>query len=408
MRIAHTVLSDQLDQREMWLRRAHIPAWRRPRTEAVYAWSRLTVILDRAQQATAPPVWLDAWSALDSILDAYVLDRSVVPVPGSTDADGLTRLVRPVIESSLVRGQLLLAQVRHAAQEAEHANEPPARIDPLRRLRDRLDQLTLPANGSLADPVDSDVTLRERLGSFAPTVLAELGTAGAATVARQLDDEGLRLVEGIAYNAAVNRESARDPVIARLLKKLSSGLRGCPDYTGAVRHAFDAVLGETVAFLATRHDLQRSADVDYLKPTTPPPLEVRLQDDFADWLRRGHLAGRVDVEVPNVATGRVDIKLGFGTTRFFVEVKRVLIDASDHRLVRSYLTQAADYSGTSATLGILLVLDLTPHPTGVRHLSECAWVARARPAHSSVDRYVVVAVVVGNRPTPSWYSRAGK
>jgi len=87
-----------------------------------------------------------------------------------------------------------------------------------------------------------------------------------------------------------------------------------------------------------------------------------------------------------VATGRADIRVGFGATRFFVEVKRELRDSSRPALERSYLAQAADYSGTSATLGMLLVLDLTPHPTGVRHLSECAWVTRWRPTGSDRDR----------------------
>jgi hypothetical protein len=194
-------------------------------------------------------------------------------------------------------------------------------------------------------------------------------------------------------------------VIAGLLERLTAELKACPDYAGTVRHAYDAVVEETVTFLATRHDMQHSANVDYLKPTTPPAREVRLQDDFADWLRRGKLAGHVDVEVPNVATGRVDIKLGFGAIRFYVEVKRELRDASRDTLERSYLAQAADYSGTSAALGILLVLDLTSHPAGVRHLSECAWVTRHRPAGSDVDRYVLVGVVVGNRRAPSAYSR---
>jgi hypothetical protein len=408
MRVAHAVLGARLDQRAAWLQRTHIPAWRRPRDEAAYAWARLVVILDRAQQSIAPQAWLDAWRALDAILDAYVLDRSVIPVPGALGQDGLALLFRPVIESSLTRRHTLLTQLRQAVDEAEHAAEPPARIDQLRRLRDRLDQLTVPADRPADHSPGPDVRLRERLGSVAPTLLVELGATGAATVARQLDDDTLRLVEGIAYNAAIAQASTRDPVTARLLERLARQLSNCADYTGGIRHAFDALVAETVMFLATRHDLQRSATVDYLKPTSPPPREAHLQNDFADWLRRGQLAGRVDVEVPNVATGRADVKLGFGTTRFFVEVKRELRDASNHGLERSYLTQAADYSGTSATLGILLVLDLTSHPTGVRHLSECAWVTRTRPANSSVDRYVVVAVVIGNRATPSSYSRAAK
>jgi hypothetical protein len=402
VRAARAALSVLLDQRAAWLRRSHVPTWRRPRVEAAYAWGRLTMILDRALQATAPPVWLDAWSALDAILDAYVLDRSVVPVPGVVGLDRFARLIQPVIESSLIRRQGLLAQLRYAVEEAERAAEQPARMDQLRRLRDRLAQ-PIPRAADSTDPV-----AWERLGSIAPALLAELGTTNAATVAGQLDDDGLRLVEGAVYRASIARAGIRDPVIARLLGELTIGLQPCPDYAGEVRHAFDALVEETVMFLATRHDLQRSERVDYLTPTDPPPREGRLQNDYADWLRRGPLTGRIDVEVPNVATGRADVKLGFGTTRFFVEVKRELRDSSRQALERSYLTQAADYSGTSAALGILLVLDLAPHPSGVRHLSECAWVTRHRPAGSTVDRYIVVAVVIGNRGTPSSYSRAAK
>jgi len=402
LRSTRAVLVTQLDRRAAWLARTHVPAWRRPRVEAAYAWGRLALILDRALRVTAPPVWLDAWSALNAILDAYVLDRSVVPVPGVVGPDRFARLIQPVIESSLIRRQGLLAQIRYAAEEAERAAEPPARIDQLRRLRDRLARPVPPAAES------PTALVWERLGSVAPALLAELGATDAATVAGQLDDDGLRLVEGAVYKAAVARARIRDPVIARLLGELTIGLQPCPDYAGEARHAFDALVDETVMFLATRHDLQRSGRVDYLKPADPPPREARLQDDYADWLRRGPLAGQVDVEVPNVATRRADVKIGFGTTRFFVEVKRELRDGSNQALERSYLTQAADYSGTSATLGILLVLDLTPHPIGVRHLSECAWVTRHRPVGSTVDRYIVVAVTIGNRGKPSSYSRAAK
>jgi hypothetical protein len=404
LRSAKARIGAQLHHRMAGLRRTYVPMWRRPRESAMYAWARLAVILEQAYAATTETVWLEAWRALDAVLDAYVLDRAMIPVPGVLGPDGLARLIRPVIETSLVRQQILLAQLRRAADEAERATEPPARIGHLRVLRDRLDQLTA-ADRHPTLPADPDIALRERLAGSAPTLVAELGMAAAAHIANQLDDRGLHLVEGVAYNSAVRRALTRDPVIARLLERLTEALRACPDYTGAVRHAFDAVIEETVTFLSARHDLRHSAGVDYLRPSDTPAREARLQEDFADWLRRGRLAGHVDVEVTNVATGRADIKLGFGAIRFYVEVKRELRDASGVALERSYLTQAADYAGTSATLGLLLVLDLTSHPAGVRHLSECAWVTRHRPANSGVDRYVVVGVVAGNRDAPSAYSR---
>ncbi|MEU7907338.1 hypothetical protein [Actinoplanes sp. NPDC049118] len=402
IRAGHAALCELLDRRTMDYRRSHVPEWRRPRIEAAYAWARLVAILGHARQAVAETVWLDAWEALDAVLDAYVLDRAVLPVIGDVDSHGLAKLIQPVIESELSRRQMLLAQLRKAVDDPrQHAGASAVRRDQLRGLRDRLDILR-------EDPVRADGTgdngEHERLVMLAPSLLAELGGA-ATTIAGQLDDDALTLMEGITYNATIHRARLRDPVIAALLHRLAVGLQPCPDYRGPVRQAFDALIVEMVTFLATRHDLQRSAAVDYLQPMLPPPREARLQDDFADWLRRGPLAGHVDVEVTNVATGRADIKVGFGATRFFVEVKRELRDAGAAALERSYLIQAADYSGTSATLGVLLVLDLTAHPAGVRHLAECAWVTRWTPPGSTVARYLVVAVVIGNRSTPSAYSR---
>ncbi len=404
---AQTEIRTGLARRAAMLRSSHVPEWRRPRETVTRAWDRLAEILTRALSAAGRTSWPNAWSALDTMLDAYILDRSMIPVPGVTGPDGLVRLVRPVIETSLIRRHVLLVQLRDATDEAEKASEPYARIGQLRQLRERLDQLAQP-DAQPALPTDPGVVIRERLIGIAPTLTAELGIAAAAHVASGLDDEGLRLVEGVTYNSAVSRAATRDPIIARMLQRLTTNLLACPDYTGHVRQAFDSVLEATVTFLATRHDLQRSADIDYLTPTRPPPHEARLQNDYANWLRHGPLAGRIGVEIPNVATGRADVQISFGTTKFYAEVKRELGDASPQALERSYRTQAADYSGTSATLGLLLVLDLTPHPSGVRHLSDCAWVTRSRPPNSDVDRYVVVGVVIGNRGTPSSYSRNAK
>jgi hypothetical protein len=390
LRAAEQAIRSHLDKRAGGIHRAHIPVWRRQRAEAGFAWARLATILGRALDAATRPAWLNAWPMIDALVDAYALDRAVIPVPGSVDPDGLSRIVRPVVAASLRGRETLLVQLRVAAEEDDD------RVDRLRELvQDLGTGPEPPAGGDGA-----------RVVTLAPSVVAELGLPAAERLAHRLDDDALRLVEGLAYNALVQRGNLRDPVIAGILERITVGLQPCADYTGRVRQSFDAVVADTVAFLATRHDLQRSTAVDYLFPVRPPPREARLQDDFADWLRRGPLAGHIDVEVPNVATGRADIKVGFGAIRFFIEVKRELRNNSPAALERSYLAQAADYSGTSAALGMLLVLDLTPHPAGAPHLSECVWVAVHRQPGTTVDRYLVVGRVVGNRPRPSAYSRS--
>ncbi|MFC7246935.1 hypothetical protein ACFQO7_31035 [Catellatospora aurea] len=253
------------------------------------------------------------------------------------------------------------------------------------------------------DSSEADSLARARLITRAPATLRLLGEQKAMGLAKSLDAPNLDLVEGLAHRFLI--ESASTPVVSELFGAIRSGLEGCEAYSGEVRAYFDALTWELVTFLEARHDLQRSGSLGYLRTFTgTPPGEAKLQSDYADWLRRGKLGGRIQVEVPNVATGRVDIQVGFGTVRFFLEVKRETSDSSRAALEASYLTQAAEYSGTNAQLGQLVVLDLTPKPDGVKHLSELAWVATHRPSGSAVDRFIVVGVVPGNRPTPRQYS----
>ena len=83
------------------------------------------------------------------------------------------------------------------------------------------------------------------------------------------------------------------------------------------------------------------------------------------------------------------------------EVKRELNDASNGSLAAQYSGQAAEYATSNMPLGQLLVLDLTDHRFGGRHLNDSAWVTHRLPEHGATRRSIVVAVVTGNRPTPS-------
>ncbi|WP_431884242.1 hypothetical protein [Micromonospora gifhornensis] len=398
-----------LDHREAWLRGLHTPAWRRPRQEAGRAWGRLVLILDGAAEHLAAPAWLNAWEALSAVLEAYELDRGVSPVSGIEGMPGIEAVIRPTIEKTIAQQQSLLAALRHATGSAATMPEPPIDAPQLKVLRGRIDLLTdRPVEQRHArepdNPAEDDLPTLERLITRAPSLLAVLGQHKAELLARDINEVALDIMEGVAYRRI--SESAGGPAVDLLKRKFDAGLQGCPDYAGRVRQYFDLLNWELATFLATRHDMQLSGTLAYLKPFTPgqAPHEEKLQTDYANWLRGGQLAGRIQVEVSNVATGRVDVQVGFGTIRFYIEVKRELADATDASLERSYLAQAADYSGTNATLGQLLVLDLTEHPDGVRQLRETAWVATHRPAGSSVDRYVVVGVVIGNRSTPRSYS----
>lgn len=398
-----------LDKRTAWLRGLHTPAWRQPRREAERAWERLVLILDSSAAHLVEPAWLDVWEALAAILEAYQLDRQVIPVPGASHAPGIEAVVRPMLERGIAREQALLAGLRNAAKVAATAEHPPIDAAQLQTFLDHVDALTERPTGHRhsREPEaasEGDQLALDRLQERAPALIRELGTDKALLVARDMSDEVLDLVEGISYRHTY--DAAANSQVKLLERKIQEGLASCPDYTGRVRRDFDLLTWELITFIAQRHDLETSGELAYLKPFPrgKAPHEDVLQMDYLSWIQRGKLAGRAQPEARNVSTGRADIQVNFGTVRFFIEVKREESDASDAAMEKSYLIQAADYSGTNPVLGQLVVLDLTKHADGVRHLRDCVWVTKHRPSGSGTDRYVVVGVVIGNRGTPRSYS----
>ncbi|WP_371558625.1 hypothetical protein OG416_35515 (plasmid) [Streptomyces longwoodensis] len=105
--------------------------------------------------------------------------------------------------------------------------------------------------------------------------------------------------------------------------------------------------------------------------------------------------------------GRADVMAHFGSLRYLTEIKQDATDNDPQYLEGRYLTQAAEYSITNAPFGQLLVLDLTPKDDtqGNLRVDEVAWTTTHRPHGATTDRAVVVGIVVGNRTTPSAYSR---
>ncbi|WP_067502029.1 hypothetical protein [Actinoplanes sp. TFC3] len=88
-------LATQLGRRAVDLRNSHVPEWCRPRAEAAYGWARLIATLEQADR-------LGDGAAVAALFDVYALDRSVIPVAGVLDRQGLPRLVRPVIGTATI------------------------------------------------------------------------------------------------------------------------------------------------------------------------------------------------------------------------------------------------------------------------------------------------------------------
>jgi hypothetical protein len=85
---------------------------------------------------------------------------------------------------------------------------------------------------------------------------------------------------------------------------------------------------------------------------------------------------------------------------FYVECKREETDASHDGLHR-HAGQARAYSVTNVAFGILLVLDLTKHQTGVPDLFSSVWIESVQVNTEETPRQIVVVRVPGNRLDPS-------
>ncbi|MFJ3928548.1 hypothetical protein [Streptomyces sp. NPDC090022] len=420
-------IGNLLDRREAWIHRTHQPAWLQPRRSAEIAWHELVLQLRGAANALNEDAWLDGWQALAAVLTAYRASRTVQPMTG----DGFAFLVQPVIEDSFLRQQSFLAQLRRATQETEHHADRGFDAETANALLNAIENTSSRREARDASPStgqdqseddDPDRALLARLQRRAPTLLILLGADQALRIAASLDDAQLLAVEGIAHDSDVARLEATDPLIVPKLDELMEVLTEHPAFTGETRRTFSALVNQTLLFLKSRSDLTRTNLVGGSKKNEPPPFDYRrkpegsnarkpveadLQRDFHQWLQQSPLHNAVMVEPVDVAMGRADVMVHFGSLRYLTEIKKDDSDNSRQYLEGRYLTQTADYSNTNAPFGQLLVLDLTSKADtqGNLRIDESVWSTAHRPRGATVDRAVVVGVVAGNRTTPSSYSR---
>lgn len=186
-----------------------------------------------------------------------------------------------------------------------------------------------------------------------------------------------------------------------LLEQLRAALQSNPRFVRDIEKDVMSLVTATVRFIAHALDSRPS----YTTPFSPDdaPLERELQDAFKAYLDMSDLAGRVAVEVSGVGSGRADVVLYMDDgTRYVTEVKRELQNSTRAALETSYLAQTVAYQAANVPVGQLLVLDLTRRddPASER-LDESIWVAHNRDEEGAVIASTVVAVVRGNRPTPS-------
>lgn len=390
-------LSDVLSRRQAWHLGTYQPSWRAGARSAELAWLAFVLDLRRAADRLGEDSWLDARAAAGQLAAVYEAEHTFDPAPGLVGA------IRPSVAHGVARSAVLLGQLQRMVDTDLASGDPV--LPPSAAAVLAAAQAVDPRSGSPvvgAHGADLDAKV-ERVRRLSPSLLA-LGEDVCAALA-DLGDEALREVEAIA--APLGSRRPEHPTLSRLRTAVVAALEVNPRFVGEARAAMIALLERTLTFLLDRYDrggplvpgLKNIIGVP--RDGAALPVEADLQFEFYVWLAGPwEFAGRVQTERSDVATGRADVTVRFGDIELVTEVKRELADAAPSALERQYLGQAAEYSGSGEPFSQLLVLDLTDHSAGVRPLSDLAWVAGRRVSPEASSQHVVVAVVVGNRPTP--------
>lgn len=195
-----------------------------------------------------------------------------------------------------------------------------------------------------------------------------------------------------------------NPIIERLLIEILSNVESNSSFKiERVRRCFHILVNQLILFLESRMNgtLKDNKRLAYLFKNEKLPLEVALQNDLHEYLYGNLINADVELEKSNIASGRVDLNVSFGTFNFPIEIKRDLKDCSFEAIRSKYLGQAAEYVGTNVKIGFLMVLDLTDKSSGMRSIESYVKVEIVKKDNDPIERAIVVIVVPGNRKTPS-------
>lgn len=254
-------LTAALNQREAWLSGMNAPAWLRPRRAAELAWQRLVLMLNAAAERLSETVWMDVWEALETVLDAYVQARTARPLPGLKATPGLATIVEPAIENTILRQQSFLAALRRSVTELPKFDTPLLDAHTAELLLTRIEtaggrpreghaRSSRPATDGDNDeePHQADTA---RLYHLVPALVHILGERQAADLAADINDENLRVLEGVVHSSELARSLTAHPVLDPLLDDLLRQLAESPDFVGRVRNTFGLLLEQTLRFLLT-------------------------------------------------------------------------------------------------------------------------------------------------------------
>jgi hypothetical protein len=394
LRMAAEAARQTANRRALLLLRTHQRTWKAPRRAAEIAWLSLAWRLETAAIELQAEEFLDTSEAINALVSIYRHDRARSPCGPDT-----AMLVHPAVENQVASRQAMVRQLQRAIDidvlrdDPQLPPEAAQLLQAVRRARPR----SVRVSGQDADPTEPPYL--PHLSTLLDGDLEAIAPNGGLTgeQLRRLD----RAAASLTWNGLTEVDDLSHPVLDEIEQTVFAALEDNQSFLTSAGQNFKLLVRISLRFLLMVAD-EPAPYMKELKAGDDAPLEAEFQRQYSQALKISPLAGRVGIELHDVAGGRADVYVSFNEAqRFIIEIKREQADASRQSVETSYLTQALEYQRTNVPLGILLVLDLTSHIHGLPHLKDTIWVVHRDPASSGTRQSAVVGVVAGNRPVPS-------
>ncbi|MFE1465173.1 hypothetical protein ACFW6M_29205 [Streptomyces nigra] len=384
-------LRRSLTEHAMWLTgtRTH---WRAGRYDTEAAWYTLSLDLEQADAHLDQRLTTWPNQTIQHILATYTAHRSVRLQPADA-APGLQVLVAPRIEDAFANRQGLLLHLRGLVADAPDDWDANAAHRLLQAIDDRLQADAPQAQSEGPGKAAAAASYPELAAELGSQLLASLPAHMLTSLQAGLADWEATLISRLA----IAQQHIYNDIIAVL--------KGCDDFQHpTVRQRFAHLIVQTIRFLHSRtnraraHHTPRFAYLFAPKPGEKLPLEETVQEDLHDYLY-GNLED-VDIEVTDRSGGRADIEVRFPGFSTVIECKRTK-GKTTRKGLRRYLGQTVAYQAGGITLGMLIVLDLTPKPSWIPNIRDDMWAEHIpSPVPEQRDRWAVVVRVPGNRTSP--------
>jgi hypothetical protein len=371
------------------------------KSQVLVGWTRLAQDLDFLRDHLDRPSLYDAAVVLDDVLEIYTASRSGDFISHRSDIEGVQRILQPsIIRSFATRVGLLRNLSDHVEALKVNASDAASPDHGSAATRLSVAESVLEAARAEIERADPSGKDDGAVAASLPPLIDELVTSADARAAlADLSATALAQLNQDLQDRRFAHHIVPHISIAKVTRTIRAALADCRDYRADVQEAVDHLLDLLVRYLYIRINIE-SRYKPYL--FTPDANEQDLHLDLWDWLAGHDLAGYVDIEAMNVASGRADIRLSYGPFHLYLELK-----ADDTQVPlaekKAYIQQTVAYHGADVQISFLVVLRLAPndHRGAPPHISALVSHTTVTIGEGSEPRHVVMIEVPGNRLRPS-------